>query len=1603
VTVAAGATEEIATEYEIPDIETGTVDLNASTPDDDASVAVGVDGTQTLSGTITDGVSGEVVAGTQDGVIVLVEHEPTDISYDENDGEYSIDVRNGSTVELSAQRTVEDAVGEPRTTDSETVTIDGNTTQNLRLWPELNGEGTDESPYNISNAYELQTMSQDGSAHYRLVDDIDASGTGDWADNGFAPVQLNGGSLNGDGHTISNLTISNESTFIGLFGGVSNSHISNLSLENASVTDVRSESTGLLAGTISDTTIENVRVTGTASDDRRNLGGLVGQNGNGGEIHNASANVSIDGEADNIGGLVGQNQGSVNASFAVGSVDGTETLGGLVGDNSGTVADSYWDRDTTNRTTGIGTGTDDGVRGFTTPNMTGINATVNTNLDFESAWDASASYPTLEFDAANADPVFELTGLTRPVRVATNETVEATVTVENVGGKPGTRDVSLDFDGEDGTTESVALDPGENETVTLEYDLPETTDPGDYELTIDAIDDNWTVVVEVNTLETVSGTLTDGVTSERLNESLVTIEQQGATQTDADGEYRIEVFNGTEITVSATVTADAVDDPVINDSETLTVDGSETVDLVLWPELDGEGTEASPYEVSNAYQLQAIGQDPGANYTLVDDVDAGETAEWQPEFPSSTERGFNPVDLGGSLDGDGHAITNLTVFGDGNVAAGGYVGLFGTLNGGHVSNLSVANATTDASGGTDTGLLVGSVYNGATVENVRITGTMRADADRVGPIGQVSDGEIRNVTADVDVTGNGTHVGGLVGRNTVSVENSSATGVVASGATDASVGGLVGTNDGTIVDTYATGTVSGLATVGGLVGNHTGDLETSYATGLVAKADDSGGLIGTASSGSTVSNAYWDVNSSRQTDSAGDGIGLTTAEMTGVDADETMGLGFGGPWYLTPDYPAFAEYEHAGEGTEDAPYEIGNVDELQLIENDLTANYTLTQDIDANETADWNAGAGFAPVGILSDSEFSGTFDGRGHDIIGLTINNSMASGVGLFSLPEGGKITNLTLTDVDITGDSEVGGVAGTVYDSSTVQNVSVTGSVEGTSEVGLLLGMSIDSTVVDSSADGTVNGRSFVGGLIGYSGESTVARTTASGVVGGTYDVGGLVGYNHNYGTSFDVIENSSSTADVITDVSGGGLVGTNDQSNVTDSYAAGNITGNDAVGGLVGRNDDGNVTDSYATGIVDGDSNEGGLVGDDEGTGTVVDAYWDINTTNQSTSAGDGIGLTTANMTGAEATTNTALDFNGTWTATADYPRLRWEDESLTFSLGSTTLEPGESTTATAELRFTDGSTVSVTETASYSSSDTGVATVDGTTITAVGDGTADITAQVGGLQATIPIEVETSTTGGTGGGGGQGGAGGRPPSNEGDTIETVTAEADVDGGVSATTTVTANELTRVDLGDSVSDDGSDTNYNRVDLTFGENTEVTFEARSRSRDELPDGTPTLGDNGGDNSGNDDANRAISYVEFSVSSDGIDASDQISSATIVFDVTRETLDDRGLDADGIALHRYNDEAGEWAELDTEGVSEGDQQVTYESTTPGFSMFAVGERADEMNTEPTDGETEPTESTDDLTDPTETNDDTPGFGLLVGLVSLLTLSVLMGRFQQAD
>jgi len=337
-------------------------------------------------------------------------------------------------------------------------------------------------------------------------------------------------------------------------------------------------------------------------------------------------------------------------------------------------------------------------------------------------------------------------------------------------------------------------------------------------------------------------------------------------------------------------------------------------------------------------------------------------------------------------------------------------------------------------------------------------------------------------------------------------------------------------------------------------------------------------------------------------------------------------------WFVGTDASFCSTVTYKGDGTEANPYEVLNVEQLQCIEEDLDASYELVSDIDASETSEWNDGAGFEPVGEVPDSRstgedytsFRGTFDGQGYDITNLTIEHRWW--VGVFASNDG-EITNVSLVKVESTGRDRVGSLVGVNRPNGTVSEAHATGSVEGGSSAGGLVGFNW-GTVSESYAMASVKGSLVVGGLVGEN-HGTVKQSYATGTVAGSDGVGGLVG--NNAGRA------------------------------VNNSYATGSVEGDEDVGGLVGFNGDSTVKTSYATGSVEGNKNVGGLIGFKRGGITVSEAYWDMNTTGQSTSAG-GTGLNMSQMTGSATRSNMrGFDFNNTWVSKPnEYPILTWEQE-------------------------------------------------------------------------------------------------------------------------------------------------------------------------------------------------------------------------------------------------------------------------------------------------------------------------------------------------------
>jgi hypothetical protein len=202
---------------------------------------------------------------------------------------------------------------------------------------ELNGIGTAELPYLITNADELHAMRLALAAHYRLANDIDLGASVMWdAGRGWIPVGTSTvgqrfiGTLDGAGFAIRNLTINRPpASYQGLFGFLDGAVVRNLRLEDASVRG--DQFSGTLAGLANATLIENIRANGELSGGS-DTGGLVGRLATACNVNHVSFVGSVAGGA-NTGGLAGStsNGNSIRHAWTIGSVRGGNHTGGLIG------------------------------------------------------------------------------------------------------------------------------------------------------------------------------------------------------------------------------------------------------------------------------------------------------------------------------------------------------------------------------------------------------------------------------------------------------------------------------------------------------------------------------------------------------------------------------------------------------------------------------------------------------------------------------------------------------------------------------------------------------------------------------------------------------------------------------------------------------------------------------------------------------------------------------------------------------------------------------------------------------------------------------------------------------------------------------------------------------------------------------------------------------------------------------------------------------------------------------------------------------------------------------------------------------------------------
>ena len=258
-------------------------------------------------------------------------------------------------------------------------------------------------------------------------------------------------------------------------------------------------------------------------------------------------------------------------------------------------------------------------------------------------------------------------------------------------------------------------------------------------------------------------------------------------------------------------------------------------------------------------------------------------------------------------------------------------------------------------------------------------------------------------------------------------------------------------------------------------------------------------------------------------------------------------------------------------------YSISTAEELVKLAG-ITNNGLLTEGSEfvLADNIDLAAYSNWTPIGN-NTNRFKGTFDGNGYSVQNLHIDNELEDYQGLFGFSIG-KIQNLGLENVNITGHNSVGAIVGNGYYTGII-NCYVSGKVNGNDNVGAVAG-SMDHSAVDysySDANVFASGNT-VGGLVGNSYHSGVSSSFFKGDVSGNIYVGGLVGTLHD--GSSQIIGSFSIGNNVKANNYAGGIVGYVKNARIVDSYSEEcSISCAKFAGAAVGNFHNGTIINSYS----------------------------------------------------------------------------------------------------------------------------------------------------------------------------------------------------------------------------------------------------------------------------------------------------------------------------------------------------------------------------------------------------------------------------------------
>ena len=644
-----------------------------------------------------------------------------------------------------------------------------------------------------------------------------------------------------------------------------------------------------------------------------------------------------------------------------------------------------------------------------------------------------------------------------------------------------------------------------------------------------------------------------------------------------------------------------------------------------------DGSEEHPFRITTAEELQAIGASDEArnfHYALADNIDLG-----------SLNTSFTPIDwLGGSLDGKGYTIRNLTIKAD----AGANVGFVRELRpGAFIKNVKFENVKIEATNTNQKIGVVAGVSQGTVqlieIKSASISGTNDSSlvGGAVGHSVSVNEASKRviarvdRVSVDVTLGIEGTDlrgkIGGLVGKNEGGIVINSYVIGKAYVKNATQFGGIVATNEyksingsggvysghlcANIKDCYTNIDIHEIVTskMGYIVVNninHSSEVNKVVGNYYVAAegglkgsktADIKGGAFnenGTTSAvaGETniltsglmnlVSYNYYDQKIVINGGSATIEYDETTKKTIYWDSkvwkiDSTLNDG----------YPILTfEDEYVNDNFENSS-ELDLIDtasDLEQIRNNLSGAFVISGDIDLQDQ-EWT------PIGTEGTPFMGKVVVDNSHASSGITIKNfKVTSGTyaGLFGvLGKDAYIKGINLNGVTISNVQYAGGIAGRNY--GEVTNCSIqNGSISATIAAGGIVGYN-DGHVLNSKTHATATNK------------VTISRTYSDESRG----YGGIAGHNKGTLSQVKVLENVLVQSSTATNL--GGVVGENislvqdaivELTNENDNYG---IIASDiaTVGGVAGYSV-GTINKSYVSAVISAssskDSYAGGIVG-------------------------------------------------------------------------------------------------------------------------------------------------------------------------------------------------------------------------------------------------------------------------------------------------------------------------------------------------------------------------------------------------------------------------